>query len=426
MTLNVTQTNNTSTLLSNLFRDTRGLSNFNVSLTGNSKAFGTFNDSPFSNLGSGVVLSTGKVVELAGVNREDGSFAFPGIDLSTDFGNDGTPGDSLTIQIDFFADKTVNQLSFQSVFGSEEFREYGGSIYKDALSLKLNGVELAKLSDGKPVTINSLVPSPSGTTHPDYIDNPVGTGPASSETRLDGYTKTLTWEGNLQKNAKNTLTINIKDVGDGVYDSAAFIQGSVCSIDRSGTSNNDVLLGTACDDTLKGLNAQDFLDGLAGDDVLDGGDGDDTIYGGDGRDKIWGGSAQDLIDGGDGKDTIDGGDGDDRIWGGKDNDILTGGQGQDKLYGGDGKDTLNGGTGDNLLTGGADKDYFVVSPEGKNTIADFQDGQDRLLLGGGLTFDALNIFQQGSDTVITTLNNQPLAFLSGINSSLINANDFAI
>lgn len=426
MALEITQTNNGSTLLSNLFRDTRGLSGFTTTVSGNSKAFGTFANASFSNLPAGVVLSTGKVADLAGANLLDGSPSFGGNDASTDLGGFGEVGDSTTLTIDFFADATASKLSFQSIFGSEEFLEFAGNRFDDTFSLTLNGVELATLRNGQPVSVNNLAASPTGPFNSDYINNPVNTGPASSELKLDGYTKTLGWEGNLLQNANNTLVINIKDTGDGIYDSAAFLQGSICSINLEGTSNNDTLVGTACNDTLKGLNSQDLLDGLAGNDLLDGGDGDDTIYGGEGRDTVLGGSGQDLIYGDAGSDKLSGDDGDDRIWGGKGNDTITGGQGQDKLYGDDGDDLLDGGAGDNLLTGGLGKDTFVISKDGKTTIADFQDGQDLLKLTGGLTFTSLTLLQQGSDTVISTKDNQPLAFLTGVNKSLITSADFIV
>ncbi|NEO37855.1 MAG: DUF4347 domain-containing protein [Moorea sp. SIOASIH] len=161
-------------------------------------------------------------------------------------------------------------------------------------------------------------------------------------------------------------------------------------ITEIGTSNNDNLTGTSRNDTLKGLNSQDTLQGLAGDDLLDGGDGDDNLFGEAG------------------------------------NDTLLGGQGQDKLYGGSGDDLLNGGQGDNILTGGTGKDTFVLSTAGKNTIVDFEDALDLLQLEGGLTFGSLSIFEQNGDTWITTQNNQPLAFLTGVDVNLITAEDFVV
>lgn len=215
MAFTVTQNSNGTALLNTLLGDTTGLSNFSVSTTGNAAAFGLFSDDPFG-LKSGIVLGTGNVEQVPGVNGAS-------TDLSTDFGPGGTTGDLAQLDISFDADSSVDKLFFQYVFGSEEFVEFGGSSFNDSFELLLNGVNLAKLSDGKTVTINNLVPNPSGPYHPDYINNPQGAGIVP--TKLDGYTKLLTFEGLLNKNATNTLSIKIKDVGDGILDSAVFIKG---------------------------------------------------------------------------------------------------------------------------------------------------------------------------------------------------------
>lgn len=155
-------------------------------------------------------------------------------DLSTDFGILGPSGDKTSLTIEFDADNTAKQIFLQFVFGSEAFVEFGGNEFNDVFSLKLNDefFNLARLSDGSSsVTINNLVPSPLplGNYHPDFIYNPVSTGPASSQTKLDGYTKPLTFIGDL-KNGKNTLTLEVEDQGDGLLDSAVFIKGGTIGI----------------------------------------------------------------------------------------------------------------------------------------------------------------------------------------------------
>jgi hypothetical protein len=197
-------------------------------------------------------------------------------------------------------------------------------------------------------------------------------------------------------------------------------------VTKNGTSNDDNLIGSSRNDTLKSFNAQDILQGLAGDDFLDAGDGDDKLFGGEGNDILLGGSGQDLLFGDAGNDHLDGGDGDDKLFGGEGNDILLGGQGQDQLVGDAGDDILRGGSGDNILTGGLGKDIFVISTEGKNTITDFLDGLDLIGLTEGLTFGSLSIVAQNGGTFINTINNQPLAFLENVNSSLITASDFVL
>ena len=216
-------TNNIETLKNNLLgTNTAGLSDFSVSITGDEEAFGIFTNDPFG-LTSGVVLSTGKVTDIPGPNLVSTS----GNDLSRDFDPSGEAGDLAQLNLSFFADSSAEKLFFEYVFGSEEFLEYGGSEFNDSVELLLNGTNLAKLSDGKIVTINNLTPNAGdrSTDHPDYINNPSFTGIAANIVKLDGFTKVLGFEGLLKQNQTNVLSIRIKDVGDGNLDSAVFIKG---------------------------------------------------------------------------------------------------------------------------------------------------------------------------------------------------------
>lgn len=230
----------------------------------------------------------------------------------------------------------------------------------------------------------------------------------------------------------------------------------------SGTSNDDNLIGGNGKDKISGFNGQDILNGLAGDDELDGGNGDDKLFGGDGNDSLLGGSGQDQLFGDAGNDLLKGESGDDKLFGGVNNDSLLGGSGQDQLFGdagddllkgesgddklfggvsndsllggsgqdqlfGDaGDDLLNGGSGDNTLTGGVGADTFVLSTEGKNTVIDFQIGEDVIGLGSGLTFDSLSLMSQNGGTSIATVDNQPLAFFNNLDSHLLSADDFVL
>ncbi len=152
-------------------------------------------------------------------------------ELSTDFGLPGVDNDTTSIEITFDADETAEQLFLQFVFGSEEFVEFGGQQFNDNFDIKLNGFNLARLSDGATANINNLVSSPLSEYHPDFIYNSVDEGVASDLTPLDGYTEVLNFAGSLKPNAQNSLTIEIKDIGDGELDSAAFIKA-----DSIGTS----------------------------------------------------------------------------------------------------------------------------------------------------------------------------------------------
>jgi hypothetical protein len=241
MAFTITPTSNAQDLLDVLLGDTTGLSNFGLAVYDdqgnvNNEAFGTFSNDPFG-LGEGIVLSTGRVADLPGLNTKDGGrvpdLLDPQADLSTDFapqgpfeetGVEGFQGDSITLELSFDADNTVDKVFFEYVFGSEEFVEFGGTEFNDSFEMWLNGESLALLSDGQPVTINTLVPDANDSTsyHPDFIYNPVGSG---VNTKLDGYTKNLTFEGQLIKNDRNTIKINVADVADGILDTGVLIKG---------------------------------------------------------------------------------------------------------------------------------------------------------------------------------------------------------
>ena len=222
----LTENSNTTALLNSLLGNTTGLSNFSVEATGSPEAFGIFENDPFG-LGSGIALSTGRLVDIPGENTEDGrNFDFA-TDLSTDFDTEGATGDEISLNISFDTNNSVNELFFQYVFGSEEFVEFGGEpLFNDSFQLLLNGVNLAKLSDGSDVTISNLVPNPAGPYHPDYINNPAA---PNTLTKLDGYTQTLTFQGLLNRNARNTLSINLRDNGDGLMDSVVFLKSGSLS-----------------------------------------------------------------------------------------------------------------------------------------------------------------------------------------------------
>jgi len=243
--LTITPNSNAQDLLDALLGDTTGLSNFDLAVYDdlgrvNDQAFGLFNNDPFG-LGEGIVLSTGRVEDLPGLNEKDGgrvpNFQDPQADLSTDFdpegpfnetGYEGFQGDSITLELSFDADSTVDNVFFEYVFGSEEFVEFGGTQFNDSFNMFLNGESLALLSDNQHVTINNLVPDPNDPTsyHPDFIYNPAG---SAVNTKLDGYTKNLTFEGQLIKNGRNTIRVNVADWGDGILDAAVLIKGNSLS-----------------------------------------------------------------------------------------------------------------------------------------------------------------------------------------------------
>jgi VCBS repeat-containing protein len=212
------------------------LKNVKVKVIGDSRAFGTFANDPFG-LNDGLVLSTGRVKDLPGVNQKSGRYKdvelFNNVtefsDLNTYLGASSSTPDKIALEIEFDSTETDKNLFFQYVFGSEELTEWGGTQFNDIFSLQLNGQSLAKLSDGnKAVNIRNLANRADGPYHPDLIVNSAGTGPAKDITKLDGYTKPETFVGKIL-NGRNRLVIKLQDLADGLVDSAVFLKANSLS-----------------------------------------------------------------------------------------------------------------------------------------------------------------------------------------------------
>ncbi|MGB8686549.1 MAG: SBBP repeat-containing protein [Microcoleus sp.] len=191
-------------------------------------------------------------------------------------------------------------------------------------------------------------------------------------------------------------------------------------------SNSDPIIGTDGDDILAGDRSNDTISGKQGNDTLSGLDGNDGMYGHQGNDFLEGGNGDDSLYCGKGNDTLLGNNGEDVLFGDRASDSLIGGEGNDTLYGGKGNDTLFGSLGNDCLIGGLGSDRFLLGLDtGIDAIADFEDGQDLLILTSGITFSQLAITQSNSATLIRFVpTGEILASLSAISTSQINAADF--
>lgn len=162
--------------------------------------------------------------------------------------------------------------------------------------------------------------------------------------------------------------------------------GSKSAIDDSPNSNNVTVNGSVLTVSknyigdmldladysakVKTVNAKSFSNGI----MISGNKNANSIAAGAGNDSIFANA---------GKDTLRGGKGD---------DILYGEAGNDKLYGDSGNDSLNGGSGNDTLTGGDGSDVFIFGREsGKDLIADYTSGQDKIkIVDGGITSASIN------------------------------------
>jgi hypothetical protein len=185
---------------------------------------------------SGVILSTGRATsitnETGAANQGTGTTTdTKGVDADTmlDQLAGNTTFDGAIFSAKFVPDGSV--LTMQITFSSEEYMEFVGSGFNDAVGIWVNG-EKAQLTVGDgDISINNINAwSNSGL----YIDNPEG----ALNTEMDGLTVTLTLKASVKAGEVNDIRIGIADAGDASLDSnlmiaADSVQTAVIAVDDS-------------------------------------------------------------------------------------------------------------------------------------------------------------------------------------------------
>ena len=226
-----------------------GVAISNVKYRGALRAAGTFTSSSnvlgFTN---GIVLSSGSARNVAGTNCEDGMSVDNGQpgdpDLNTIVGEDNTTNDAAVLEFDFVP--TSSTISFQYVFGSEEYPDFVGA-FNDVFGFFLTApggtpVNLALIpGTDLPVSINdvndgnSTVTPPIAPTNPQfYVNNQVqfsATGPLPPvDTELNGLTTVLGAQATVTPGLTYHIKLAVADANDFALDSNVFVQaGSLSS-----------------------------------------------------------------------------------------------------------------------------------------------------------------------------------------------------
>ena len=171
----------------------------------------------------------------------------------------------------------------------------------------------------------------------------------------------------------------------------------------AGNEGDDTLYGGKDRDTLQGGEDRDLIEGNLAEDWIEGNGGNDRLWGNAGDDTLSGNSGNDTLFGGGGNDWLDGNGGDDQIFADLGDDTLDGGGGSDRLSGGDGDDWLVGEEGRDTLSGGRGRDrFFVAAGQGPDLLLDFEEGEDAIVLDGGLRWEQLGVSRR-SDSLILTI-----------------------
>ncbi|MCI5098473.1 MAG: choice-of-anchor L domain-containing protein [Rhodobacteraceae bacterium] len=173
---------------------------------------------------SGVILSTGRADSVTNASGDANvrSNTSTSNRTSGDSDLDDLAGvrtyDAAVFEADFIPQGET--LTMQVVFSSEEYLEYVGSGFNDAVGIWVNGQQ-AELTVGTgDITINNINDESNQNL---YVDNPSASEVANTE--MDGFTLTLTLKAPVQAGSVNSIKIGIADGGDRYFDSNLLIAG---------------------------------------------------------------------------------------------------------------------------------------------------------------------------------------------------------
>jgi hypothetical protein len=235
----VTQTSSIPALQTALFGDQSDLQITSFQLGALPKAYGIFSNGNFLGIPQGMVMSTGEVKPLSGVNCADGQLQANGTylsrqdpscqgrlqvlegtnqfvtDLNFDFVDPMTGDnikDNVVLNIFFDAPETAKSLQFKYVFASEEYPEPDNPPPYNFANDDFFRVTLNQSSQQVSVLTASFIPNTLSSQNP-----------AINWTPLDGYTAGIEFSAPL-KAGNNQLQLQLADVGDDGYDSTVFLQ----------------------------------------------------------------------------------------------------------------------------------------------------------------------------------------------------------
>lgn len=248
-------------------------------------AYGTFEADP-SDLGleNGLLLTTGQAINAIGPNQVTGGGPFTdngagGDDdldyLSSEFGNGLPSQNACVIELDVFV--TANELTFEYVFGSEEYPEYVNDDFNDIFAFLISGPGIT----GDPNLNNqrniATIPATNTPVQINSVNNLVNweyyrNNENSTSVEYDGLTtgflgqpKNLVARSPVTPCNTYRLKLAIADRGDANFDSGVFISNL-----RGGTPTLSVNFASGFEYLLEGcVDSQDELLVTLGEPVSD-------------------------------------------------------------------------------------------------------------------------------------------------------------
>lgn len=203
----------------------------------------------------GIMLASGKPENFNGQDGDKQTTAFSYVNATDSKDLDlqnmvkpYTTYDACWIKFQFkcTSEAYVPVVSFNYVFGSEEYYEYVNSAFNDAFAFFLNGVNIARLPDTETATDIVSINNVNYNVNTKYFhgndpgENQVGTGSGLDPTGVltkvyypnveaDGITSKLTARGNPKTvtggdDGWNTIKLVVADVGDAILDSWVLLE----------------------------------------------------------------------------------------------------------------------------------------------------------------------------------------------------------
>jgi len=232
-------------------------------------AFGTFEaDNSDLGLEKGIVLSSGQVSEMANVaeffaSSGNGADGDSDLDYFSNQSGGSTSQDACVVEMDVFV--ATDELTFEYVFGSEEYPNFVNSTFNDIFAFLVSGpgivgdpaindqLNIATLPDGNNtfVTINS-VNFESNWEY--YRNNELGQSVVYGGLTSDelGVKKSLTARATVDPCNTYHLKLAIADRGDSAFDSGVFV-----SEIKGGTPQLSVNFASGIDYLIEGCSGTD-------------------------------------------------------------------------------------------------------------------------------------------------------------------------
>ncbi|XXX78225.1 choice-of-anchor L domain-containing protein [Sorangium sp. So ce134] len=213
--LTIGTTNDAGSLASSLLATGGAINVTSMSYTGAATASGTYSDGPLG-IADGAILTSGSAsLALPPGSPSDSQVnSLPGDSLCDALVPGLESHDAAKLTINFDLAPGFSGISFQSIFGSEEYPLFlGDPRFNDVYGVYLDGVQIVFDENNAPITVNG----------PFFSGGSVVVAPAT-ETGYNGSTGLLTTQA-LAAPGAHVLEIVICDGGDGSFDSGVFIGG---------------------------------------------------------------------------------------------------------------------------------------------------------------------------------------------------------